>query len=61
MSEKAYNIFGAILLLMFAVTIIAQMIVMVTRFNKIERDLEIMKTVMIMKGIMPCELATKGD
>lgn len=31
------------------------------RFVSIERDVAIIKTVLLMKQIMPCELAEKGD
>lgn len=31
------------------------------KFNDIEKDIAVMKTVMIMKNIMPVELAHKGD
>jgi hypothetical protein len=31
------------------------------RFNALEKDIVVMKTVMIMKNIMPSELATKGN
>jgi hypothetical protein len=31
------------------------------KFNSLERDIVIIKTVMIMKGIMPSELAAKGE
>ena len=31
------------------------------KFNDIEKDIAVMKTVMIMKNIMPAELAHKGE
>jgi hypothetical protein len=31
------------------------------KFNSLEKDIVIIKTVMIMKGIMPSELAAKGE
>jgi len=31
------------------------------RFNELDKDLTIVKTVLIMKNIMPVELATKGE
>lgn len=31
------------------------------KFNDIEKDIVVMKTVLIMKNIMPSELAAKGE
>jgi len=31
------------------------------RFNEIEKDIHTIKTVMILKGIMPAELAVQGE
>lgn len=31
------------------------------KFNSLEKDIVLIKTVMIMKGIMPSELAAKGE
>lgn len=31
------------------------------RFNEIEKDIAVMKTVMVMKGVMPSELAKKTE
>jgi len=34
---------------------------METRFNQIEKDIAIIKTVLVMKNIMPTELARQSD
>lgn len=40
--------------------ILGSLIWMNGKFNKIETDLAVIKTVLIMKGIMPSDLATKN-
>jgi hypothetical protein len=32
-----------------------------TRFNELDKDIIVIKTVLIMKNIMPCELASNKD
>lgn len=41
--------------------IIGSMLWMNGKFNEIEKDITIIKTVLIMKNIMPAELAIKGE
>ena len=41
--------------------IIGAMIWMNGKFNQLEKDVAIMKTVLLMKGIMPTELAVQKD
>lgn len=31
------------------------------RFNQVERDIAVIKTVLVMKNIMPSEMAAKGE
>ena len=41
--------------------ILSSMLWMNGKFNDIEKDVAIIKTVLIMKNVMPAELAQKGE
>ena len=41
--------------------ILSSMLWMNGKFNEIEKDMAVIKTVLIMRGIMPSELAMKGE